>query len=704
MEGVFGKELGASAADMIFPMRRHLFRWFVLLLLGAPTAGIAQSGTAAASIREFYATLGSRSDAELASLVGHADPLQAGFARLEMHKRTNSLEHASEAARKFSLAVKTNSDDAWAHFGLALTLTRAKKTMAIVRSMGAGDGEATPFARRTLQKALALDPTLVEASDLISEMARPSNKARQRYEQARADSADAALARQPTTSVEYLQHARALFLAGDKKAGADAYFKALSIADDAAMNHLVGDISILANPQELITVTQGDLAKRIDKMQLFWKKRAVRDGVSPSERVAEHYRRVNFALDWYGQPGVPVTNAWGKRRQGLEAQIDDRGLIYVRFGPPYEKNGIASDETMRDIRAGGLETWAYLDPDGRWRVYFFVGRRLEDNPMTGVGGANQAAALDLLRKYDPRYGFIAARMESNRINGIMGRAGSTNTAFIAENNRHIAEVMRRIVEKNFATLFAAFDMDEARPPYSRPLTLYSDVATFRGKGCTDIVYSVATPASSYRLNIAVADTFTWEAQGIDTTVTGTLFQGEYLRATGVLCSPPDYNSYIRISASSDSTTGVTGGGELRIPDYSGKSLMISDMLFGRDETGPFVRGDVQLSLVPPRQFKEGERFKLFYELYNLPAGRKYKTEITFRTIEGNVFAKLFKGTTTTTITFEETSERGDLIQAVRTLVPQIEAGETEVRIKVTDLTTGEIAENKKKIFIIPPQN
>ena len=52
------------------------------------------------------------------------------------------------------------------------------------------------------------------------------------------------------------------------------------------------------------------------------------------------------------------------------------------------------------------------------------------------------------------------------------------------------------------------------PP--QPMTFFHDFATFRGRGCTDVVYSVAAPAARYQLTLAIADTFTWDAQSIDT--------------------------------------------------------------------------------------------------------------------------------------------------------------------------------------------
>ncbi|HEY0306126.1 MAG TPA: GWxTD domain-containing protein, partial [Longimicrobiales bacterium] len=528
--------------------------------------------------------------------------------------------------------------------------------------------------------ALSVDPTLDEAREMLADFAHV-----------------------PSTVVE----ANPVYTEGS------AYFAALNSADEAALDKLIDEIAIIATTQEMLTVTQGDFAKRREALRLFWKKRSVRDAVSPEARVLEHYRRMHYARQTYGPP-VPYFNVFGRKRVGLEAEMDDRGLIYVRFGPPHESNYVGEEQSERERKRHGAQVWAYLQPDGRYHVYMFMGGRMISDPLkemnrNGSGPAQLAdneKLLSILRKYDARYHFIAMRQSNVRLNRIMTQANPQYRAVAAqkaaEAQMDAERQNERIVEKNRRMMWLAFEMDAARPRFPESLTLFHDFATFRGpRGCTDVVYSVAAPAARYHLMLAVADTFTWDAQTIDTTVTGTVRSGEYLRATGVFCTTPDFNSYVRLTATVDSMMGVTGGGQLEIPDYSGSGLMMSDILVAGAQPGPFVRGDAHLSLVPPRQFREGESFRVFYELYNLPAGRQYRTEIKLTTTESNFFARMFKGRTTTTVTFEGNAEGRDVVQELRTIVPQVEAGEAELQVTVTDLVTGEKARKKKTIWITP---
>jgi len=652
-----------------------------------------------------------------------------GFAALDVYRTSESLEDANEAARHFAAAIKESSRDAIAHYGLALTLYNAKKTMTVVRQQGVADGEAIFVAKRLLEKALDLDPKYVEAAQLLVRIAEQT-KDKKALARAHAvappssipplkrDTTAEVLARTPTGAVDFVRRAAVLYARGEVAAAYEAYQNGLNVWDEAGAKAYVDDVLVTADRQEAISLTDGTLEKRKAALQKFWQKRAVRGGITIPDRIAEHYRRLAAARSRYGlnlKPGahMPLT-VFGKTRQGVERDLDDRGLIYMRYGEPTNRIRARDYVEPMDGSPTGQEAWAYRDSDGRHRVYHFFGGRLEADLLrafnrTPSSGQALGELLSDLAAFDGRYAFIAARLETIRNYELMAQT-TTDAAGRRAISRRIAERMEdasrqndRITERNRDILFAAFEADAAFPRFDRPLTLFHDFATFRGNGCTDVVYSVASPTNSYRLSVALADTFTWETQSVDTVVMKGTAVGQYLRSTGVLCTTPDYNAYVRFTASTDSITGVTAGGELRIPDYSSRGLLMSDLLFGLDEDGPFIRGDAKLALVPPRQFRQREPFRLFYEIYNLPAGGKYRTTLKFDVKEGNPLVRLFKGNTTVTLSFEGEATQAGLVQEIRTLAPEIEDGEVELTVTVTNLATGETASNKEKLWILPAE-
>jgi GWxTD domain-containing protein len=669
-------------------MLRRVLLIFVALIFLPAAASAAPSDT---TFRAFFESLPHLSEADLKETLEGKAPIRAAFASIELNRRTNNQAYAARAVRLLAGVLRKEKNQQWAHYGMARALERSPKSLSIVRSFGlAAEGMGMEPVKveihAQLQHALKLDPEFGEALEMASDFG---------------DVASTMIGETPNYT------------------SASSYFEAARTADEASLDLLIRDIAIIATPQELLNITQGDLKKRIEAVQLFWKKRGVRDGITAEERVLEHYRRIHFARKAYGPP-VPYYNVWGKRRSGLEATMDDRGLIYVRFGPPHNIDEVSDEIAEAEKRKRGAEVWAYLQPDGRYHTYLFLNGRLEANPLRFMGAASNNALQDavsnekLMRalvKFDARYAFIAMRQENVRLHQFMVRADPAYAQIAAgkaaDAMEDAARQADRIAERTRKMLFAAFDMDAARPRFPNPLTLFHDLATFRGSApqCTDVVYSVAAAVPAYRLSLAVADTFTWEAQSIDTVVTGNVSNGGHLRASGVFCMTPDYNSYVRLTARADSTTGVTAGGSLEIPNYRDRDngLMMSSILFAKTEDGPFVRGNARLSLVPPNQFREDESFRIFYELYNLPAGRAYRTEITLTTTEGNPISRLFKGKTSTKVTFEGTAEGTDLVQELRTIVPQIQAGEAEVVVRVTDLQTNQSTTRKKTVFILPAE-
>ncbi|NIQ56596.1 MAG: hypothetical protein GWN02_20515, partial [Gemmatimonadetes bacterium] len=66
-----------------------------------------------------------------------------------------------------------------------------------------------------------------------------------------------------------------------------------------------------------------------------------------------------------------------------------------------------------------------------------------------------------------------------------------------------------------------------------------------------------------------------------------------------------------------------------IPDYRGDRLMLSDIALGQPAAAGagWKRGDITLALLPTSQFPASS-FDVYYEVYNLPVGHRYSTEIT----------------------------------------------------------------------------
>jgi len=169
-----------------------------------------------------------------------------------------------------------------------------------------------------------------------------------------------------------LERARVGFLEGAPDA-ADAYWEACGLADELSALEAWRDIEMLATPRE---VEAWDRFRRLPAGQRddcgffrrFWNERASRSGVSADERIALHYERLRFAVRHYTRRGraQDVTGAGRlNARLGREGapRFDDRGLLYLRLGPPDETAAMISGECFEPNI-----TWSYRFPDEN-RIY-----------------------------------------------------------------------------------------------------------------------------------------------------------------------------------------------------------------------------------------------------------------------------------------------------------------------------------------------
>ncbi|MGH7445580.1 MAG: hypothetical protein ACREKM_11910 [Longimicrobiales bacterium] len=182
---------------------------------------------------------------------------------------------------------------------------------------------------------------------------------------------------------------------------------------------------------------------------------------------------------------------------------------------------------------------------------------------------------------------------------------------------------------------------------SSPLPFFYDLYTFRGSGdSTTIVAAYAVRAGDleaedarsgarYRFSVSLvlADPADRSVSNTHDTVfvdVNRPLPGDHLLYTHVeVLAEPSTTTRQRVIMI-DATT--PGRGQLYtdafpIPDYTGTHLMLSDIALGQPDTrSGWSRGGVTLALLPTSQFPTSA-FNVYYEIYNLPAGARYTTEI-----------------------------------------------------------------------------
>jgi hypothetical protein len=146
--------------------------------------------------------------------------------------------------------------------------------------------------------------------------------------------------------------------------------------------------------------------------------------------------------------------------------------------------------------------------------------------------------------------------------------------------------------------------------------------------------------------------------------------------------------------------GMTYGGTVALPDYSGDALMLSDIvLVAPDSAGSFQRGPHSMSLVPTQVFPGG-RFNVFYEVYNLPPGAAYRTELRIERVRRGVLPGLFGRSDPLALSFDDLApeEGADPHYQLRTVTAPLAPGEYVLRVR---LRSGGGEAERTRRFTVP---
>lgn len=253
----------------------------------------------------------------------------------------------------------------------------------------------------------------------------------------------------------------------------------------------------------------------------------------------------------------------------------------------------------------------------------------------------------------------------------------------------------------------------------RPLPFFYDLYTFRGAaGKTAVVAAFAVPTEQlerenedsqvrYRFDVTLvlADTATRAVYRTDDSVYVAVpraLGGEHLLHTYVqLQAPPSSTIVQRVIMNDETTPGI---GQLyttpfSIPDYSGDQLMLSDIALGVPdvETG-WQRGGIRLALLPASQFPQSA-FDLYYEVYNLPFGHAYTTELTLAPLTEDGSPDPGGRTVSTRFNGEAETGPDGILGELRRVEASLAEGRYQLTIQVTDDESGVSASGSRLIQV-----
>ncbi len=259
----------------------------------------------------------------------------------------------------------------------------------------------------------------------------------------------------------------------------------------------------------------------------------------------------------------------------------------------------------------------------------------------------------------------------------------------------------------------------ARDSGARPLPFFYDLYTFRGDGgSTTVVAAFAVPVKQlgrervrgvrYRFDVTLvlADTALRSVSRSDDSVYVSVprpLAGDHLLYTHVeLQAQPSLSTLHRVVMTDATTPGI---GQLYsapfpIPDYTGSHLMLSDIALGQpDAEAGWTRGDVTLALLPTSQFPESS-FDVYYEIYNLPFGNRYSTDISIEPVDETGATRLDEGNTVgTRFSGESAADADGFLPELRRVEASLDKGRHRLTVTVTDEVTGQTAERSRVLQV-----
>ncbi len=170
------------------------------------------------------------------------------------------------------------------------------------------------------------------------------------------------------SALALLLRARGLLALGRPADGYDSWMLGLARTRDSAGRAAYReDVAWIATDVELATFDSLGPMGLADWGEAFWRRRAASAFRSAAERLAEHERRIRFALDEFA--------LWKDERdynkvmpyRSLQETVDDRGVVYVRHGAP----SVILKSGREVVDGCPIYSWLYdAGPDRGLSVHF----------------------------------------------------------------------------------------------------------------------------------------------------------------------------------------------------------------------------------------------------------------------------------------------------------------------------------------------
>ncbi len=448
----------------------------------------------------------------------------------------------------------------------------------------------------------------------------------------------------------YLSLVRLYYQTDKPKLAEQMYWKAVdSVTEYWEMRFLFDDLKYL--------MTDKDLTRRFSSLQAvkkfyheFWNKHNPLGSLPFNPRLEEHYKRlIKAEKDYiYDRPRLPINDP--DRLTALKlpqvvlrnTKFNDKGLVYIRYGPPDDRAVSLSDGMASN------ESWLYYATPYNPKLIFHF--EIAEHAPPGD------------------WRLVAVPTDRRMLDSRMGWDPLLDRYMMAHNELEAHAALSELRLEATKTIPAA--MERERPTWSdslKPITLDLFAARFRSNDLkNDYLVWMGINLNSIDTAQAKNDTIPMEAgiafydstwdelekkiKNIPVVLDDTLHvnHNEYIL-------PFSYKSKLNklfVSTHVRSLNGDQLGGykfALKYEPLPAKKLAISDLVLAYKvepsaKKSPYTFHDLQIIPNPRMKFKKNELVYIYFELYNLgmkDGNTRYHVEQTVRPLKtGNVFTNL----------------------------------------------------------------
>ena len=509
----------------------------------------------------------------------------------------------------------------------------------------------------------------------------------------------------------YLSLARIQYARKNSEKAENFYWRAVNtIQTSLGAELLFEDVKYIVTPAELDHFRSlTSISENKAFFHALWEKRDPTPAARNNLRLAEHVRRIlyaekNYEFDGFRNSALtydplivhPIPSL-------LNGEFCDRGAIYIRHGEPNEK--------VNTVMLGPVPnyiSWLYEVTRQNSRLTFHFKNAGMEYTLT--------AALPFPKVLEDRYMWDPIYFQINN-------AMSEKERFVAEEK--LAEKGKEDVIEGLTT--DRHSWDEKIEHLDMPMY----TATFRGEqGETileiyygipvlDVVKSLPDSAEKIMLEDGVAlHDKNWKLiKRIPRTATIPFNRNQvkpddlYFDSFKVSLPPDSFN--LALHAKPEYTHLVAGhqGLKINIPDYSGKSLSLSDFILASDirpalKMRKFTRNGLLVIPKPTLSFDRKKPMMVYFEIYNLSRDDDHNTafSVEYELTSMSTGKKLFgllgrRQKSVISVIADHQGKTPDAFEFIGIDTGKLKKGEYELTLKIMDRHTGEKVEKKRQVTL-----